>query len=1182
MPALDIRFLGECQFIYAGEIVTGLHTKRMRSLLGYLILHAGQQLSATQLAFLYWPNSSEKQARTNLRRLFYNLRKAFPESDQFLNREDYTVMWRLDAPYSLDVVQFELAVDAARKALSVEKGAIARQQLEVAIDLYRGDLLPDCYDDWVLPLREELRQRHLDAIEQLVELLELEGEYKAAIRYAEMALRVDALFEKPYRTLMRLHALNGARARALRVYHACASVLERELGVEPQAETTALYQRLLELDESAQFDDGPKIENMGEDRQLVGRQRERKQLLAAWRKAARGQTSALLISGEAGIGKTRLAEELYRWVSQLGINATRTRAYAASAGLAYAPILDMLRSEPLASRLHALDPIWLTELARLLPDLLRAHPEIAPPQPLAEAWQRARLFEALARAVSMDKQPMLLWVDDLQWCDGESLTWLQYLLQFDPQAPLLILGTVRDEELVGAHPLTQMTHHLRATDRLVEISLERLTPEEAAQLGGQVGGSDLSTQAIEQLNTDAGGNPLFIVEMARAALNAPDFDSSPPVGNGGNNGGAGLSLPPKVYSVIQSRLAQLSPAAFTLAQLAATVGNAFTFDLLAQASGMDEAQLVQSLDELWRRRILRELSTTLTDYAYDFSHDRIRDVAYGELSMVRRRFHHRSVADALEKMHGESLDERSAQIAFHLDHAGDRAGARRHYQAAGVRAASHFAHDEALRYLTRALALTEEEDVETRFDLHGQREHIYQVQTSREAQQRELSAMLQLAEQLDSQRKRSTVLLRQAARAEGLGAYDDAVAFARQAIEQAQASSDQLQQAEGALRLGSVYWNWGDYPRSGAQYQHGLQLARTIGARSLEGAALLHLGALETYYGNYHDAKRISHEALATAGALGDIEGEIWARNQLGFMIVEQGDDDYHEAETHLVAGRDLAREIGSRAYIAKLSSNLAMLYDRWGNFEQALACLDESLAIARDTDAARQRAFALNYRANVLANLGQLSAAQTHYEEALTLFRTIGYRQGEGKTVSELALLALWQNKPKLSLHCADEALTIAQQIDIQRDQAYALTRRGHALAGLGRTDLAVAAYEEALAVYRITAQQTRGLEPAAGLARIAYADGNHERARALLAPVIDRLLTHQADATNEVLWVYHTCCQVLDSDSDPRRPAMIAHARTLLQKRVLASREFSQSLSNETRLGQLWNAFGTPTPLI
>jgi predicted ATPase/DNA-binding SARP family transcriptional activator len=1178
MSTLEIHFLGECRFVYENGVVTGLQTRRMHSLLGFLLLHAGQQLSTTQLAFLFWPDSSEKQAKTNLRRLFFYLRNVFPAIEQFLNRNDHTVQWRTDAPYTCDVAQLETHLSAAQQALQAEDSSAARLHLEEAIRLQRGELLPDCYEDWLFPIRERLRQRYLETLDRLLLLLEEEGEYASAIRYGELLLRQDPLLEKTYRQLMQLHMLTGDHASALRLYHVCTSTLERELGVEPHPETTTLHQRLLKFGEHTAERPTAIPDHLPESIPLVGRQHERRQLLTLWRKAARGHATFVLIGGEAGIGKSRLAQELYLWVSQLGIDAVRTRSYPASAGLAYAPVIDWLRSDRLALRLQRLESVWLSELARLLPDLLVMHPELPPPQPLTEEWQRQRLFATLAHTLHGDRQPLLLWLDDLQWCDRETLAWLQYLVQVDPAAPLLILGTLRREEVTLDHPLLPLVYHLRQIDRLVEIDLERLDALETSELASRVANIELSVPELRRLYEDTDGNPLFVVEMVRAAreqTRTPSV-SAPSVTMGATRepikAGAQVLLPPKVYGVIQSRLAQLSPLAHELVGLAATVGRSFTVAILAQASELAEGQLVRAIDELWQRRIVREQGIAGAEDAYDFSHDRIRDVAYDELSPIRRRRYHRAIALGLERLYAAQLAEWSAELAHHHEQAGNYAQARSYYRCAGQRATDQFAHSEALAYFTRALHLLGDpvtQDAAERFDLHALRERVHHLQASRAAQEEELAIMLALADALKDEQRRCIVWLRRSALAEGHGAYGEAVVAVQQAIQAAQSAASQRQQAEGYIQFGSVLWNRGIYPQAEEQYRQALHIAQTSGERDLEATTLLHLGALNVYCGDYHEALRISEQALLSTRVVGNREGEIWAHNQLGFCIVEQGDDDYAQAVSHLTTGLALARKIGSRAYVAKLASNLAMLYDRQGAYEAALACLDESLAIAQETDSARHRAFSLNHRANTLEHQGMLAAAQERYGEALAIFQRIGYRQGEGKTLSELGMLHVWLGDHQTALDLTDQALAIAHQVGIQRDQAYALTRKGYALEGLSQWQAATNHYEQALAVYRLTGQRNRALEPTVGLARIALAQGDSQRALDRVESIFLRLQTHRLDATNEAWWVHFTCWQVLHAAHDPRTAAILHQTRNLLAQRLADHCDFAQHRRDQTLLG-------------
>ena len=291
---------------------------------------------------------------------------------------------------------------------------------------------------------------------------------------------------------------------------------------------------------------------------------------------------------------------------------------------------------------------------------------------MTEFGDRLRFFEGLARAALAAPPPLLLLIDDLQWCDRETLEWLHFLSRFDPEARLLVLGTARSEELDAAHPLPALLRHLRSASQLVEIALEPLDAAETAELAAQVGSRVLDANAATRLYRETEGNPLFVVETVRAEGGG---DPPPGVPEQGIPG-----LPPRAHAVIAGRLAQLSDHARETAAAAAVIGRAFDLSVLVRLVG-DEDVVARALDELWRKRIVREQGPN----AYDFTHDKLRDVAYGETSAPQRRLLHRRVAEALVAAHEEDLDPVSAQIAAHYESAGLFEQAIPHYLEVGGR-----------------------------------------------------------------------------------------------------------------------------------------------------------------------------------------------------------------------------------------------------------------------------------------------------------------------------------------------------------------------------------------------------------------------------------------------------------------------------------------------------------------
>jgi DNA-binding SARP family transcriptional activator len=712
---LDISLLGEQRVALDGSVVE-LGSPRASAVLGFLLLHRDVPQRREYMAAQFWPDSSTAQARTNLRRELHALRTGLPQVAGWLTADRGTLLWRSGPGCRLDVAEFEAGASAAATARAAGDDAGFRQAAVGALRAYRGELLPALYDDWVATERDRLHRGCVALLDQLIALDRAAGAYQDAIERARQRIELEPLEEVGYRTLLQLQALAGDRAAALQTYHRCVSVLERELGVSPDQATVAEYERLAGpgpgLGSAAGGPDGRIHAGAGWPAQpgaaagaaagqahrpaaspvpLVGRDQEFQLLQQCWRDALAGAAGFAVLSGEAGIGKTRLLDELSAAVRRDGFPALRARCFAARGRLALAPVSEWLRSPPLQSARARLEPVWAREVDRLVPP--RESRPAASLRPMADSWQRHRFFEGLARAVLSAAQPTLLILDDLQWCDEDTLAWLQLLLHLGQRQPLLVAAATRRDEVEANTELTGMLRVLRSAGQLAEIGVGPLDPARSRELAGQLLGRPLTAPEASLLHAVTGGYPLFVIEAIRAGIldrPGPADQSERPSGE----------RAPEVRSVLAGRIRQAAPAARATAELAAVIGQDFTVELLTEASDLDSDAVVTAVDELWRRRIIREHAPA----RYDFCHDLLRDTAYAEVSPVRRRLLHRRVAQALQAMHGADPDA-AAPIAYQYERADRPARALPHHVRAAEAASQVFANQKAIRHYRRAADL---------------------------------------------------------------------------------------------------------------------------------------------------------------------------------------------------------------------------------------------------------------------------------------------------------------------------------------------------------------------------------------------------------------------------------------------------------------------------------------------
>jgi len=519
---LHISLLGEQAITddQIGIIRTG--SARAIALVALLVAHAGRPQSRQHIAGLFWPDSTDAQSLTNLRRELHHLRRALgPEASLVVTSKD--LCWRDTETCRVDVRVFASERDAALLAAGRDDGAAVVAHAAAAVSQYRGDLLPGTYDDWLLDARSRIESRCVELCDLLCKTMVQMGDVAGALDAAKRRVVLRPLEEVGYRTLMQLQADLGDRAAAVSTYHHCASVLERALGLEPDQATRTALQRVLArptTETRARLRVEPASRSGVAAAKLIGRSDEFGSLRALWHNAAAGNPSLVLVGGDPGVGKTRLVGELAALAKLQGAVVASTQCFGSSRRLALSAVADWLRDPAVQSSTATLDPVWRVEVDRLVPTAQRGGSSEVGSRAMVDAWQRHRFFEGMARALIHVRRPMLLVLDNVQWCDQETLAFLTFCLGLTLDTPIMVAGTLRTDTLDHEPGLVDWIATMRASGTLTEIPLLPLEVADTTRLAQAISGRSLRTAEADSLQAMTGGFPLYVVETARTAVDA--------------------------------------------------------------------------------------------------------------------------------------------------------------------------------------------------------------------------------------------------------------------------------------------------------------------------------------------------------------------------------------------------------------------------------------------------------------------------------------------------------------------------------------------------------------------------------------------------------------------------------------------------------------------------------------
>jgi tetratricopeptide (TPR) repeat protein len=858
------------------------------------------------------------------------------------------------------------------------------------------------YDDWQFFTAEELQRELADALSRLVEARVRTGDLELATQAARRRLALDPLHEPAHRILMRLYAWQGRREAGLRQYRECVRVLQSELGVSPLDETNRLYEDMLAnrvagppavgepasphvlVTGSAAPSTASGTRRLarrlvpagGEGRtdgpatargrpQLVGRERE---LAALSNAITRIHTDGVVVvvEGEAGIGKTRLLDELATSPVIRGRAVLSTACRQDETGLAYGVVVELLRAatgtDPKARPwLDELRRDVLREVGRLLPEVSELAGPPLPPDGPGAAW---RLVDALATAlvvaVSEGDQPGVLIVDDVHWADESSLDVLSHLARRLQGRPACLVLAWRTELVGRGHRLRRLVadlarQQLRASERetrggpaspakslVRQVPLARLDLAAVRALLDDVLGADrpdADTLAGQVMDTTE-GVPLLVVEYLAALARDPAALHGPP--------------PQGAQDLLLARLSAVGPEAQQILATAAVIGRSFDPDLVRRASGRAEEETAEALDELTAAGLIAEPTQT---GGYDFTHSHLRALAYRAAGLARQRLLHRRVAAALESRVRHQRADRSlaASIAAHYAAAGDEAAAATWFARAAEHAAALLAVSEAVAHYEEALALG-----------HDEPQRIHEA----------LGDLQTLA-----------------------GRYGEAL----ERYEAAAALADEERFAVLEHKIAGVHLRWGRWVLAD---QHlaialsALEERTTAEATALRARVLTDRGLVAHREGHDHDAAALARAALEAAGEANDLGALAGAHNLLGVLSKH----DLSLARHHLEHALALARRLHDVGIEVAAANNLAQAHAAAGALDRALPLAESALARAGQLADRHREAALRNNLADLLRAAGRNEEAMIHLKRAVALFAEIGEPDEHAPEIWKLA----------------------------------------------------------------------------------------------------------------------------------------------------------------------------------
>lgn len=698
---------------------------------------------------------------------------------------------------------------------------------------------------------------------------------------------------------------------------------------------------------------------------LVGREEPLRLLLEGWQNSREGNGQLIFISGETGVGKTRLAQQAAILAAPPVLLVGHCSPLRESRPYdLFAQILKTYLGSVPPEALDKTDYQLLSNCSALLPDL-RMFPHLEQPTCLEPQQEQLRFMSSILRFIKRATQrtPWFVILDDLQWADQSSLELIDYLGHHLSTTPIFLVGTYNVDALERDHPLREVLRDLSGSPCCRSLSLEQVDQTATGHILANIWTQPAPEELVARIYQHTGGNPLYVVELARELLDEgmvtlqegewrfPSLEE--------------VRLPQDLREAIWRRIRRLSPDTQALLRQASVLGVTFRLDELREISGLSWWETLDHLDMALERQLVEEVPG---DGLFRFFHTEIQEVLYADLGPSRRRMLHQQAGVVLERRAGPNAELIAEELAYHFDEAGEFERAVVYSIQAARRAEAACANGAALLWYTRTLEMLDRLSPEQAAQFHTLR----------------LAAHQSLSEILTK-----------------IGRYDEALEhYASALFEWLGKGSGYVSEAAPTVEMARIYlfgaelyYRQGKYEDAISWCQKGLDLASRIETpegQQVQGRAFSLLGDICMHSYNLPYAAQFFQESLEVYERLEDPAGRAGAHSNLGLAHYYLGD--WSAALEAYQKGLTLRSKIGDVEGIAQINTNMALIHIARGEWEQAQALLEQSLATQPGT--ARGEIHTSNTLAYLHTHLGNWEEAQAYLSHSEAIFAKTGFEE--------------------------------------------------------------------------------------------------------------------------------------------------------------------------------------------